>query len=149
MKKINFFFLILLLSVMSCIKSEVDSSPTIANVSLADYNALIMGKWQLTEVGTPKIAGCTDMKTHPDTDWNKTNNTESLEFKTTGEFTKVLTTDGLCKGSFKISEGYLVTKSDCNVSDIRQPINDLTANTLVIETHSFGLDVVRYKYTKL
>lgn len=153
MKKINLLFLLLSLAAVSCVKSDDNSTPfalngAVDNASLSDYNTLIVGKWQLTEMGMPKVAGCNDMKTHPDTEWAKTNATEALEFKNTGDFTKALNTDGVCKGSFKISEGYLLTKSDCSVSDIRQPINDLTANTLILETHSFGLDVVRYKYTK-
>jgi hypothetical protein len=109
---------------------------------------LIIGKWKLVEIGKPKVAGCTDMKTHPDTEWEKTNLAEVIEFKNTGDFTKDLKNDGFCKGSFKLSDGYLLTKSDCSVSDIKQPINDLTANTLLLETHSFGLDIVRYKYAR-
>lgn len=154
MKKINLLILLLSLAIVSCTKSDDNASSfaltgAVDNASLSDYNTLIIGKWQLIEVGTPKVAGCNDMKTHPDTEWAKTNSVDALEFKNTGDFTKALNSDGVCKGSFKISEGSLLTKSDCSVSDIRQPINDLTANTLILETHSFGLDVKRYKYSKL
>jgi hypothetical protein len=151
MKKINFLFLCLLLTVLSCVKSDDNFSSSLAavnNTSLSNYNDLIVGKWKLTEIGTPKIAGCTDMKTHPDTEWSKTTAAETLEFKNTGLFSKDLKNDGLCQGTYKINDGNLLTKSDCSVSDIRQPINDLTANTLIIETHSFGLEVKRYKYLK-
>jgi hypothetical protein len=152
MKKISLFFLCFSCLVISCEKNDdaqdFNTPVAVGNAPLSDFNTLIVGKWKLTELGTPKVAGCNDMKTHPDTDWDKTNNAEVLEFKNTGDFSKDLKNDGFCKGNYKISNGNLVTQSDCSVSDIRQPINDLTANTLILETHSFGLEVKRYKYTK-
>lgn len=154
MKKINLLFLCLLFAAVSCVKSGDDNisfalSGAVDNSSLSDFNSLIIGKWQLTEIGTPKVAGCSDMKTHPDTEWEKTNIAEALEFKTTGDYTKDLKNDGFCKGSYKLNKDVLETKSDCGVSDVHQPITDLTANTLILETHSFGLEVKRYKYSKL
>ena len=56
MKKFPLFLLLLALAVSSCVKPNNDDlslnlDSTINKSNVADYNALIVGKWQLTEFG--------------------------------------------------------------------------------------------------
>jgi hypothetical protein len=160
MKKINLFFLLLLLAAVGCVKSEDNNIPTALIVASApNYNALIVGKWQLVEVGTqvevtasnPSNSGCGDdnSNSHSETLWSKAATSEALEFTNTGDFTKDLKNDGVCKGNFKISDNYLDIKSDCSVTDTRQPIIDINVNILVLQTAPIGTEIMRYKYVKM
>ncbi len=143
MKPLHFFFLLFSLTLFSCSKTNdeaVNPNSTNDETSIMDYSTLIVGKWQLTEIGTKPCSATCFMK---ETAWVKTTNSEILDFKATGEFTKDLKTDELCKGIFQITtDGRLVTKSSCNVEE---NITHLTKTELVIDAPN---RMTCYKYVR-
>ena len=148
MKKFPLFLLLLALAVSSCVKPNNDDlslnlDSTINKSNVADYNALIVGKWQLTEIGGMSTHVCSETKHLTEFMWSKATSGEILEFKNSGNFTKSWSNDGLCTGSFNISHGQLMSKSDCA---LEANITELTKTELIFDAQD---KVTRYKYTKL
>ena len=146
MKKTTFFALLLCFAVASCVKTNDDGnnpSPAPTTLNTANYSALIVGKWQFTELGGVSGHVCTEDPTHNETVWSKMPNGELLEFKTTGEFMKSWNNDRSCQGSFDITNGQFVTKSACLVAT---NITELTQTTLIFDTNN---KVTRYKYERV
>ena len=147
MSKLTFFPLLLALAIFSCVKPNDNPSlnSTTNHTEDADYRAfinpaLLVGKWQLTTIGT--VTMCPEGHTLAEI-WVKTTTNEILDFKNTGEFTKEGNNDALCKGSFQITNGHLITKSNCSVE---ANIRELTETVLIFETQD---KLTRLKYTKL
>lgn len=138
MKTLHIFALLLSLSLFSCTKSNTESinSDSSNNQTTVLINPdLIIGKWNLTEMGKNNSA--------KQTKWSKTTTNEILDFKNTGMFIKELKDWSNCTGSFKISNSRLVTNSNCQVEE---NIIELTQTTLIFETQNL---LTRYKYTRM
>ena len=103
---------------------------------------MILGKWQLSEIGTT-LSKSNETSIQPVTTWTKTTTKEILTFNKTGEFIKEFEIFGFCKGSFQILNGHLMTKSMCQVED---NITQLTASTLIFDTQN---QMTSYKYTRI
>ena len=151
MKKLNLLTFCLILTVCSCAsKEDAVVIPSLNSIAApADYNALIVGKWQLSEIGTlTNPSEKCGTNNHDETTWTKTTDTEILEFKSTGDFIKSLKNDAVCKGNFQLKYGNLSSVSDCNKENIDQPINDLNTANLILEETNKELKIARYRYVK-
>ena len=164
MKKINLLVLLFLCALTSCRVSNNDTvTPeeiaTINTQNTINLSALIVGKWQLAEIGkihTINTAsqtqnGCgrdNTSSTEEVVSWSRASSTEVLNFKESGDFTKDFTNDSSCKGTFKISFSTLTTQSDCGGIEGGQLIDVLTKNVMILQLKQSDTDV-RYKYEKL
>ena len=108
MKTVYLFSLLLALVVFGCTKSNnennnliIDNNPLVAN-----YSTAIVGKWQLSEIGTSS-------NPNQAITWTKATTNEILTIDCMGGFTKDLKGDALCKGLFQINDGILTFKSNC------------------------------------
>ena len=107
------------------------------NTNITAYSTLIVGKWQLTEIGKKPCSATCFMK---ETTWVKSTTSTLLDFKATGEFTK----NGFCTSKFSITnEGHLATQSDCLVEKF---ITRLTHTELVLDAPD---RTTCYKYARL
>ena len=149
MKLLHIFVLLLSLVVFSCTKAKIENinpnSPH-NHTPLEVNEGLIVGKWQLTDIGTV-TASCPDpvcpMYKTEVIPWTQTTRNEILNFTKTGEFTKEADTDGLCKGIFRINDNQLFINSSCwTQGDIRS----LTQAVLILGIEN---QKTRYKYVKL
>ena len=158
MKKINLLCLLFLFALVSCNETKNDAvNPSeIAAINVpnpVNFSALIVGKWQLSEIGMVRTVssgscGNNNTNTHDEVLWSTATTAETLDFKESGDFTKDLKNDGLCKGTYQISYSNLMTKSDCGQADGVVPIEVLnkTEMTLVKQENN---ERVKYKYVKL
>ena len=72
MKTLHVFSLLLCFAVLSCTKTNNISPDSTTNyLGDADYYALIVGKWQLVEVGTGESSVCQGGHIHIATSWTK------------------------------------------------------------------------------
>lgn len=146
MKKLALSVLLISFSVLSCVKTNNEGFVSgIDEAREADYSVsinpdLLIGKWQLMEIGTMSLCAKGHVMRQV---WTKTATNGILEFANTGEFTKSWKNDGLCKGNFQVSNGHLVTNSPCA---IEEKIVEMTKTELIFSTQD---KVTRYKYTKL
>ena len=157
MKKINILLLLLLCAFVSCTETDDDDvTPTTTDLSTpVNLNALIVGKWQLAEIGkvnttTNSGSGCNTggSSTHDEISWSRSQSTEVLDFKENGDFTRDLNKDAVCKGSYRINFNNLVTKSDCSQNDGEQPIDALNKFQMTLTVMQDN-EAVKYKYVKM
>ena len=142
MKTLHLIALIYSLTILSCTKTNTESINPSYNSNTADYSTLILGKWQLSEIGTT-VYKSNETSFQPVTTWIKATTKEILTFNKTGEFIKEFEIFGLCKGSFQIISGHLMTKSMCQVED---NITQLTTSTLIFDTQN---QKTSYKYVRI
>ena len=149
MKTLQIFSFLLALTLLSCTKTNtegVNPNPTNNQANVADYGTLIVGKWQLTDMGivttTCPDPNCPMYKTEVIV-WTKTTNNEILNFTNAGQFTKETATDEACKGTFRVIDGQLYINAKCAVES---SIRNLTQASLI-----FGKEdqTMRYKYVKI
>ncbi len=154
MKKITLLFSILVFAVIGCSKtdnSSVVSPNTHTNNPSVDYATLIIGSWQLVEMGTPINAnpiGCGEGSSSSNNyAWSRTNDLEKLTFKTDGAFQQETSNDAACKGMYVLGSGYVSIQTDCAHVAPRQPIAAIGKTTLVLEKTE-GDHTLQYKYER-
>ena len=117
----------------------------------ADYSTLIIGAWQLTEVGTPSngnAGGCGSSSGETlYYSWESAPEIETLSFKTGGVFLQETKNDAGCKGTYQINSSNLAIKSDCAQVAPNQPIALLTMTMLIVEKTD-GNHLLQYKYQR-
>ncbi len=154
MKKITLLLTILVLAVIGCSKTDsgsaVTPSITTSNPTV-DYATVIVGSWQLVEMGTPMNGnpiGCGEGSNSNNFQWAKTNVVEKLTFKSDGAFQQETSNDAACKGSYLLGSGYISIITDCAQVAPRQPIAAMGKTTLVLEKTD-GDHTLQYKYERL
>ncbi len=154
MKRIIFASFVLACLSISCTKSDNDAPITAeaVNAPSIDYAALIVGKWQLVEVGyvyasTGNEGGCNSNysnSSNQNIEWRDATSKEVLSFKANGDFIKDLKNDAVCKGSYKISSNFVNITSDC-LHDNSQPITNINTSLLILE----GTEKIQMRYEKM
>ncbi len=153
MKKISLLLTILVLAFIGCSKTDNSSvvSPSInTNNPTVDYATLIVGSWQLVEMGTPMNGnpiGCGEGSNSNNFTWSKTNAIEKLTFKSDGAFKQETSNDAACKGIYVLGSGYVSIQTDCAHVAPRQPIAAMGKTTLVLEKTD-GDHTLQYKYER-
>jgi hypothetical protein len=155
MKKITLLLTILVLAIIGCSKTDNNAavSPAITtNIPTVDYATLIVGSWQLVEMGMPmdgNSKGCGEGSSNSNNyAWTRATNVEKLTFKTDGAFQQEASSDASCKGSYLLGSGYISITTDCATVAPRQPIVAIGKTALVLEK-SDGDHSVQYKYERL
>lgn len=138
MKLLPLFTLLIALVVFGCTKSNnentnlmIDNNPLVAN-----YSTAIVGKWQLSEIGTTS-------NTNQEITWTKATANEILTFDCMGGFIKDLKGDALCKGLFQIDDGVLTLNSNCG--DETNTV-DMTRMTMIVKNQNQSSG---FKYARL
>ena len=156
MKKLNFLLFVFLFALVSCTQANDDAvaPSTISDPNPINYSALIVGKWQLSEIGkiqtVSSSGGCNSSgseTTHEVVNWSQAQVNETLEFKESGDFAKGLDKDAQCKGTYKIFDSTLLTKSDCAQADAALPIDVMYKTEMTLLGREDN-EVVKYKYVK-
>jgi hypothetical protein len=159
MKRIIFACIALACLTLSCAKSDNDAPTALAAISAPsiDYAGLIVGKWQLTEVGyarayngsTTSQGGCNNPEnSNQDIEWRNALSKEILSFQANGNFVRDMNTDAVCKGTYKISSNFVNISSDCTQSSVSQPITNVSKNLLLLEATE-GTEKVQMRYERL
>lgn len=155
MKKITLLLTILALAIIGCSKTDNNSAvtPATTNISAVDYATLIVGSWQLAEMGTSitsNSSGCGEGSNSNSNyyTWSKTNAVEKLTFKSDGVFQQETSNDATCKGSYLLGSGYISILTDCAQVAPFQPIAAIGKTTLVLEKTD-GNHTLQYKYERL
>ena len=138
MKSLPLFTWLLALFVLGCTKSNNESNNLIIdnNSLVANYSTAIVGKWQLSEIGTTS-------NTNQEITWTKATANEILTFDCMGGFIKDLKGDALCKGLFQIDDGVLTLNSNCG--DETNNV-DMTRMTMTFKNQNQSSG---YTYTRL
>jgi hypothetical protein len=154
MKGLNLVFILAITALVSCTKKEDVSLAKSDAVSLAKLQSeLIIGSWQLTSTGTltqvstttAPSTGCGSSGSgdHMDIIWTSTSQNENMSFKSSGDYLKSSANDAACSGTYKVSNGAILTKTSCSVDEQKHAIYTIDATTMVIEE-----DRMMYKYEK-
>lgn len=138
MKTIYLFSLLLSLTIFGCTKTAIErTGPSLGNSNIDEYSTLIVGQWQLSDIGTV-TATCPDptcpMYKTEVIFWTKNTSNETLNFKSTGEFTKETANDDVCKGTFRINRGQLYINAKC---EVESSIRNLTQSALVLGAYKY------------
>ena len=162
MKKINILAFMFLFALVSCSETNNDAvvptdSATVNVANTVNLSALIIGKWQLSEIGTVHSVtsssgecgnnSSSNSSSYEEVSWSKTNASETLNFKENGAYTKYLKNDGVCEGTYQISAESLNIKSNCSTEDTVQPINALSKTELRLVKQENN-EVVLFRYVR-
>ena len=101
MKTLHLIALIYSLTILSCTKTNTESINPSYNSNTADYSTLILGKWQLSEIGTT-VYKSNETSFQPVTTWIKATTKEILTFNKTGEFIKEIDLSDYSNGIYFI-----------------------------------------------
>jgi hypothetical protein len=159
MKRIIFACVALTCLTLSCAKSDNDAPIAVAAVSAPsiDYAGLIVGKWQLVEVGYVRAnnssnssqGGCSNPESsNQNIEWRDALSKEVLSFQANGEFVRDLKTDAVCKGTYKITSNFVNITSDCTQNNANQPITNISKSSLLLEGTE-GTEKIQMRYEKL
>jgi hypothetical protein len=163
MKRILFASFVVMLTALSCAKTDSETiavDAALANTPSIDYANMIVGKWQLSEIGyavqksygenANSSNGCgngsNSSNSNQEIAWHSALNKETVSFQSNGDFTKESSSDAVCKGTFKIVANYVNITSDCSKSN--QPIQNISKSTLIMQGLD-GTDLVHLRYEKL
>ena len=145
MKKLSLIVLLAISVLVGCTKKEEVSAPNNSFTNAAkNADVLIVGSWQLTSVGTVYTTstaatgtGCSSSNStanhSPQTLWENTSLKENLSFKSSGDYLKSAVNDGVCTGTYKVSNATILSQTSCSAQEEKQVINAIDATTMVIE----------------
>ncbi len=160
MKKFILLSFVLVLVSSSCSKTDNNAfssalTPTVDPT--LEYSKLIVGSWQLAEIGTVTTAisntsssnqgGCGSSESHSETIWTNPSENETLSYKTDGVFQKDTKSDAGCKGSYLLNNNIITIKADCAQIEPQQTISSLSKNVLVlVKTDADQMYLYKYQH---
>jgi hypothetical protein len=149
MKVLNIVILLAVVFFVSCTKNEEATLPKSEIASVGKpISELIIGSWHLTSIGTISQVSSGSSSTYSsssksgcggggesrnETNWASTSLKENLAFQPSGDFLKSASNDAVCTGTYKVSDGAILTKTGCSVNEQKQVINAINTTTLIVE----------------
>jgi hypothetical protein len=158
MKVFNIVILLTVVSFVGCTKNEEATLPKSEIASVGKpISELIIGSWHLTSIGTvSQVSSSSNYGSNSnsgcggggdnrmETSWTSTSLKENLAFQPSGDYLKSASNDAVCTGTYKVSNGAILSKTGCAVDEQKQNINAINTTTLIVEEDNHML----YRYEK-
>jgi hypothetical protein len=159
MKILNIVFILIFVSLFGCTKKEDITLPKSEVAKSKPISELIIGSWHLTSIGTiSQVSSSSSYSTNSvsnsgcgggsssndETNWSNASLKENMSFQLSGDFTKATSSDAVCIGTYKLSEGAIFMKTGCSANEQKQVIYSINDKTLIIEQDQHTL----YRYEK-